>query len=236
MPIGKVSYMSVNRFPRFGESKKQGVQKNTSDENKAKSNVPKYIAGGVILAGLITLGIAGHKNNWWRKAAKNEFPEHKIKSFESNERIEIPDHNPNPRNGGEQIPDTQVTEPQIDDAPFTRIEGMRYDDNTIVQFDNEGRVVREFNSQDGKHLSYAIDYTKSGDMRKKVFYRPDGSVVYEKEFTDEYKRTAWYRPNGLMMYEDVLTADKQKRTLYDVDGSVIFNEDAFRLLDPQFTV
>ncbi|MDR1167733.1 MAG: hypothetical protein LBK53_02430 [Heliobacteriaceae bacterium] len=34
------------------------------------SNPEKYMIGAAILAGTIAIGIIGHKNNWWRKAAK----------------------------------------------------------------------------------------------------------------------------------------------------------------------
>lgn len=49
------------------KNKSNSVSGNEVDEEK--SNATKYMLGATLAAGVIALGIIGHKNNWWRKGA-----------------------------------------------------------------------------------------------------------------------------------------------------------------------
>ena len=72
MPIDKIAFRGLEHPQQLPQAKKDDV-KNAPDnelsiEDKEKSNASKYMIGAAALAGVIAIGIIGHKNNWWRKA------------------------------------------------------------------------------------------------------------------------------------------------------------------------
>ena len=68
MPIEKISFSGVEQTQTKPESKKEYIQKETPVEDTEKSKAAKYMIGAAALAGVVAIGIIGHKNNWWRKA------------------------------------------------------------------------------------------------------------------------------------------------------------------------
>ena len=70
MPIDKIDstkyFMQVNHSERTqqNESNAGAVQ------DEEKSNAAKYMIGATAIAATIALGVIGHKNNWWKSAAK----------------------------------------------------------------------------------------------------------------------------------------------------------------------
>ncbi len=72
MSIDKIAFQSLEQSQQLPPAKKEEV-KNVPDnelsaEDKEKANASKYMIGAAALAGVIALGIIGHKNNWWRRA------------------------------------------------------------------------------------------------------------------------------------------------------------------------
>ena len=69
MSIDKIAFQSLEQSQQLPPAKKEEV-KNVPDneEDKEKANASKYMIGAAALAGVIAVGIIGHKNNWWRKA------------------------------------------------------------------------------------------------------------------------------------------------------------------------
>ena len=68
MAIEKISFSGVEQTQTKSEIKKEDIQKETPVEDTEKSKAAKYMIGAAALAGVIAVGIIGHKNNWWRKA------------------------------------------------------------------------------------------------------------------------------------------------------------------------
>ena len=70
MSVGKISFKGIDSTSNIQEVKKEETKTSTpTEENKEKSNATKYMIGATALAATIAVGIIGHKNNWWRKAA-----------------------------------------------------------------------------------------------------------------------------------------------------------------------
>ena len=125
--------------------------------------------GAAALAGVVALGIIGHKNNWWRKASQAA---EDLKPKIPNESPEIP-HTPNtPR---------KVDTP-VDYSDISTIKGERsvLEDRSvaITQKDESGTVVREFHSQDGRTVRsfYDCDPT-TGNPTKLTYFKEDGMTL-----------------------------------------------------------
>ena len=72
MPIDKVGFSGVDHtLPLSSQSKRDKVPNElTESSDNEISNASKYMIGAAALAGVVALGIIGHKNNWWRKASQ----------------------------------------------------------------------------------------------------------------------------------------------------------------------
>ena len=68
MAIEKISFSGVEQTQTKSEIKKEYIQEETPVEDTEKSKAAKYMIGAAALAGVVAVGIIGHKNNWWRKA------------------------------------------------------------------------------------------------------------------------------------------------------------------------
>lgn len=68
MPISKVEANNVKNSQKLYISEKPNLHKEPSNVDNEKSNAAKYMLGLTALAGIIAVGIIGHKNNWWGKA------------------------------------------------------------------------------------------------------------------------------------------------------------------------
>ena len=70
MPIDKIDdtkyFMPVNH----PEQTQQGEALSPAVQDEEKSNAAKYMIGATALAATIAIGVIGHKNNWWKNAAK----------------------------------------------------------------------------------------------------------------------------------------------------------------------
>ena len=73
MPIDKVGFSGVDHtLPLSSSQSKRDKVPNelTESSDNEISNASKYMIGAAALAGVVALGIIGHKNNWWRKASQ----------------------------------------------------------------------------------------------------------------------------------------------------------------------
>ncbi len=69
MSIEKISFRGVEQPQKIADNnKKEDIERETPVEDTEKSKAAKYMIGAAALAGVIAMGIIGHKNNWWRKA------------------------------------------------------------------------------------------------------------------------------------------------------------------------
>ena len=133
-------------------------------------NASKYMIGAAALAGVVALGIIGHKNNWWRKASQAA---EDLKPKIPKESPEIP-HTPNtPRK----------VDTQVDYSDISKIRGDRtnFPDGavTITQKDKSGNVVREFYSQDGRTVCEVNEYDPTTKKHiRTIGVREDGTREY----------------------------------------------------------
>ncbi len=73
MPIDKVGFSGLDHTLSLSssQSKRDKVPNElTESSDNEISNASKYMIGAAALAGVVALGIIGHKNNWWRKASQ----------------------------------------------------------------------------------------------------------------------------------------------------------------------
>ena len=159
MPIDKVGFSGLDHtLPLSSQSKRDKVPNElTESSDNEISNASKYMIGAAALAGVVALGIIGHKNNWWRKASQAA---EDLKPKIPKESPEIP-HTPNtPRK----------VDTQVDYSDISKIRGDRtnFPDGavTITQKDKSGNVVREFYSQNGRTVCTVTDYNPTGKPTK----------------------------------------------------------------------
>lgn len=69
MQVSKISFSGVDSKVPNNEIKTDVKNNSNSHIDEKKSNTAKYMIGATALAAAIAVGIIGHKNNWWRKAA-----------------------------------------------------------------------------------------------------------------------------------------------------------------------
>ena len=189
MSIDKIAFQSLEQSQQLPPAKKEEV-KNVPDneEDKEKANASKYMIGAAALAGVIAVGIIGHKNNWWRKA--QDVGEDIVKkgsdTLQSGERkagqtaedaasagskaddIQTPNPNesstPKPKSQPEEKADSVPgagSEANVEFPDFSKLEGersVRDGMHVISQKGENGKLLREYISKDNKTISFVIDY------------------------------------------------------------------------------
>ena len=202
-------------------------------EDKEKSNASKYMLGAAALAGVIAIGIIGHKNNWWRKAqdigeslgnkgadaaggaergagqmADGTSSRPKITPNEGNGSNHVP-----PGKNQNSVPEAgrEVNSEIID---FSKLEGersVRDGMHVISQKGENGKLLREYISKDNKTISEVLDYDPAtGKLIKKTgYWNDDGKTI---NWIDDY---------------DPATGKLIKETKYWNDGKTISSVTAY---------
>ncbi len=230
MSIGKISFLNISGSQNFcGLNKREKLSKPVSSGDKDKSNAAKYMIGAAALAGAIAVGIIGHKNNWWRKAAKTvKSADNNLKNKNTQEHKTGTPSGPN--NGGDNNLNVEEPKPieipeNPEDYPFNKIEGMRLSPRTIVQFDGEGRLIKEFESYNGKTVSSVIEYGKSGSRLKYTIYRPNEKLLsitdYDPASGNKVKHSV-FKDDGVNLNfveeYDPVSRNKVKYSVFKDDG------------------
>ena len=73
MPISKVEANNVKNSQKLYISEKPNLHKEPSNVDNEKSNAAKYMLGLTALAGIIAVGIIGHKNFSYARNLKHIF-------------------------------------------------------------------------------------------------------------------------------------------------------------------
>ena len=251
MSIGKISFKGIDSTSNIQEVKKQVNTSTPTEENKEKSNAAKYMIGATALAATIAVGIIGHKNNWWRKAADaaDDISKKGAETLDNaeNKTSEIADDMS--RKGSENIDNVDKNSPEItstnqnplkdiDYSDFSKIEGEIYEAKGFKYKNvknSDGQLVRTFASEDGKTVGYIGDYDPStGKQLKATWYQSDGKTVesiedYDPSTGNPLKAT-WYQSDGktVRSIEDYepSTGKQLKDTWYQSDGKTVrFIED-----------
>ena len=228
MSIGKVSFKGIDSTSNIQEVKKEEVNTSTpTEENKEKSNAAKYMIGATALAATIAVGIIGHKNNWWRKAADaaDDISKKGAETLDNAEK--------NTLNISSKTSKASDLANDIDYSDFSKIEGEIYEDNGFKYKDlknSEGKKIKTFVSGDGKRIVWTIDYNPETDKPiKMIEYRDNGKTVATKaEFdplTGNTSKAFSYQEDGKTLGSvidyDPSTGNLLKRTKYQDDGKTV---------------
>lgn len=100
---------------------------------------------------------------------------------------------------------------------FAKLKGER-EDNVVRQFEN-GKLVREFYSEDNKHLTIFSEFdAESGFRLHDVEYRPDRTVKSVKEYSDnEFSKMTVYEKDGITIKQ--VFNDEDSALLYELDNA-----------------
>ena len=217
-------------------------------EDKEKSNASKYMLGAAALAGVIAIGIIGHKNNWWRKAQDigESLSKNGSDAAQGGERklgqtgSETQNRTPNEGNGSNHVPSgkNQNSVPEAgrevnsEIIDFSKLEGersVRDGMHVISQKGENGKLLREYISKDNKTISSVTDYDPATGKRiKETDYAEDGKTIwrvvdYDPATGDVIKLTGYYDDGKTIKKVkemDTLTHNV-KITNYDRNGNVI---------------
>ena len=228
MPIDKIAFRSLEHPQQLPQAKKEEVKNVPNDklslEDKEKSNASKYMIGAAALAGVIAIGIIGHKNNWWRKAQDigESLSKNGSDAAQGGERklgqtgSETHNRTPNEGNGSNHVPSGknqnsvpgQGREVNSEIIDFSKLEGersVRDGMHVVAQKGENGKLLREYISEDNKTISEVLDYDPAtGKLIKKTgYWNDDGKTI---NWIDDY---------------DPATGKLIKETKYWNDGKTI---------------
>lgn len=251
MSVGKILFKGIDSTSNIQEVKKEEIKILTpTEENKEKSNATKYMIGATALAATIAVGIIGHKNNWWRKAADaaDDLSKKGAETLDNaeNKASEIADDLS--KKGSESIDNVDKNSPEItstnpkplediDYSDFSKIEGESYKDEMFICKDlknSEGQLVRTYISFDGKTLKFIEDYDPiTGNTLKLTCYQKGGKTLssitdYDTSTKNPLKDTL-YREDGKTLESttdyDPTTGKQLKYTFYREDGKILYIRD-----------
>ena len=183
--------------------------------DKEKSNAAKYMIGAAALATFVAVGIIGHKNNWWRKAAEGTDLVRNIYGTDGK----------------------LISKQEYDPKTKKILRKIYYhDDSKTIQFITEhdpqtGNAARRTSYQnDGKTIQIITEHDpQTGNAVKSTFYHDDGKtikVVIESDPQTGNKLREIYNHEGSNAIMAIIEYDSQsgmkiKTTLFDEDGSII---------------
>lgn len=249
MSIEKVTFRGLEQI-QFSSEKahvKKEREKELSKEDKEKSNAAKYMIGATALGIIITAGIIGHKNNWWRKAlaksSENTEPKTISKIFSRKDGTKTSMIEVDPVTGktitktrykSDGFPDTMV---YYDPETGKRLKVTKYGYNskpfftTYLDPQTGKRTKTIYYSSDAKTADSVISYDydpQTGKRIKDTFYRSDGKTLssitdYSPQTRKKLKTTEYFNDGksvrSIVDY-DPQTQVVRKRTTYRSDGTL----------------
>ena len=194
MQVSKIFFSGVDAKVQNNEIKTDVTKNSNSHIDEKKSNTAKYMIGATALAAAVAVGIIGHKNNWWRKAA------------DAADDVS--------RKGSETLENAEKNTPNISDlandiqySDFSKIEGETYEIQGFKYKDlknSEGKKIKTFVSDDGKRIVSTLDFNPETDKPIKIIaYHDSGKTV------------------ALITELDPLTGKPSKAFSYDEDGKTL---------------
>lgn len=187
MAVEKIVFKGLDSSTKMSQTKrnrKEAIKYSEMDEKQ--SNSAKYMLGATALAGVIALGIIGHKNNWGSKVSKAI-----NKLVKENSGMQ--------KNAENKI--SNLAE-EIDYSDFTKIRGKNFkrkNKNWINELNEEGKIIRTFKSDDGKTLESVLDYDPSnGQLVKRTVFRNNGKSIREINYYDK----STHRPLQTFIYDN----------------------------------
>ena len=198
MNVSKISFRGVNSNNIFFVGKNEHATKDLHSKDKEMSRSAKYMIGAAALAGIVTVGIIGHKNNWWRKSiskAENSY----ARTSDINTPKILPDTN--------HMNETANIDKQEQEfiEKILKVEDLGAG-NTVTHFEilnpETGNVIERilFKNKD-KGTQSVLEYNlKTGKLIKQALYHYDGQglkVVYDCDSkTGKLIRHTIYQDDG----------------------------------------
>lgn len=227
MSVGKILFKGIDSTSNIQEVKKEEVKPSTStEENKEKSNATKYMIGATALAATIAVGIIGHKNNWWRKAADaaDDLSKKGAETLENAEK-----NTPNVSSASSKATDLVN---DIDYSDFSKIESEIYEIQGFKYKDlknAEGKKIKTFVSDDGNRVVSTLEFDPETEKPiKMTAYQENKNIGIVQEYdpqtgiiTKEYS----YLDDGIgldfIIEHDKSTGNMIKQTFFHDDGKTL---------------
>ena len=229
MPIDKVGFSGLDHtLPLSSQSKRDKSAKasTTPSDNEISnaskymigaSNASKYMIGAAALAGVVALGIIGHKNNWWRKASQAA----------EDLKPKIPKESPEPP----YTPNTHCAEevnvtnnPQVNNNNASKVESK----SSAAGSGNPKPVEQAQEVQTGNThnvVDTQVDYSDISTIKGDRIDYQDGSVkITQKDESDTVVRVFHSRNGRTVSFVkdyDPKTGKTTKLTYYKDDGRTV---------------
>ena len=216
MPIEKINpattQASINKQVVVPQKEEKAT---VSKDNKEISSKAKYMIGATAIAGVIAVGIIGHKNNWWRKA----------------EQLVQKDNHHTPSNthsGGTKQPkiDLNYTKNETENGYIleSNITKKRFERNKdTVTYSHKlenGSTLRLYSGTSSGSNDYGITYF-TGEVRQLAISDKNGIRVYDSIFEEiasnsiteklvDKDNMYYYRANsaGQIIKQKIISIDK----------------------------
>ena len=180
MQVSKISFSGVDSKVPNNEIKTDVKNNSNSHIDEKKSNTAKYMIGATALAAAIAVGIIGHKNNWWRKAA-DAAEDLSKKGAETLENAEK--NTPNVSSASSKATDLVN---DIDYSDFSKIESEIYEIQGFKYKDlknAEGKKIKTFVSDDGNRVVSTLEYDlETGKPIKMTAYQENKNIGIVQEY------------------------------------------------------
>ena len=215
MPIEKINpattQASINKQVVVPQKEEKAT---VSKDNKEISSKAKYMIGATAIAGVIAVGIIGHKNNWWRKAEQlvqegEKTPIHTHSEGTKQPKIDL-NYTKNETENG------YILESNITKKRFER----NKDTVTYSHKLENGSTLRLYSGTSSGSNDYGITYF-TGEVRQLAISDKNGIRVYDSIFEEiasnsiieklvDKDNMYYYRANsaGQIIKQKIISIDK----------------------------
>ena len=172
MPINSTGFIKIPQdYAIKPVQKKDEESKQNLFVDKSLSQSAKYMIGATALAGVVALGIIGHRNNWWTNAKKVVQQESVKNSAEAAQPVKKASKNPN-----KTIKETNPTQRTINKINAELSKETKHAKRALRQY-NE--IYTEFHEVCYRHGSDYVKYLKENKIPFEA--GKDGIRVFDKE-------------------------------------------------------
>lgn len=240
---------NINPYIKFASDKKNELPEkmqssdNIADKKEKRDKIIKYsiaaaATAAVIIGGLYYIGKHGKKppsasdvnikpkNTPQTKMQEVPVEKPASSSVEPPKKKQVETTKQEKTNTSQETKNVKTETPAVSDRPFdipdeyfdfTKLKGER-EDNVVRQFES-GKLVREFYSEDNKHLTLFSEFdAESGFRLYDVECRPDKTIQSLKEYSNnEFSKMTVYEKDGITVKQ--VFNDEDSALLYELDNA-----------------
>ncbi len=195
MPIDKVGFSGLEHTPPLSSQSKRDKAPNelTESSDNEISNASKYMIGAAALAGVVALGIIGHKNNWWRKASQAA---EDLKPKIPNESPEIP-HTPNtPQVNNNNAPKVGASSSAAGSGNIQSAEQVPKAETGNPKPSEQAQAQEVQTGNPHNVVDTQVDYSDISKIRGDRTNFPDGAVIITQKDKSGNVVREFYSQNG----------------------------------------